>query len=78
MTLNNNQPITIAANATDGTLPINVPANVQPGNYTLVLRTQTQMPYNKDPMAKQKPNTNVVLPSAAGDADHPAEIAGRI
>lgn len=58
------QPGNIAANATDGTLNINVPANVQPGNYTLVLRTQTQMPYNKDPMAKQKPNTNVVLPSA--------------
>jgi hypothetical protein len=57
-------PGNIAANATDGTLNINVPPNAQPGNYTLVLRTQTQMPYNKDPMAKQKPNTNVVLPSA--------------
>jgi hypothetical protein len=63
VTLNNNQPITIAANAVEGTLPINVPANVQPGSYTIVLRTQTQMPYNKDPMAKQKPNTIVVLPS---------------
>jgi hypothetical protein len=64
LTLNNNQPITIAANATDGTLPINVPTNVQPGVYTIVLRTQTQLPYAKDPMAKQKPNTVVVLPSA--------------
>ena len=41
-----------------------MPANVQPGTYNLVLRTQTQMPYNKDPKAKQKPNTIVVLPSA--------------
>ncbi len=64
VTLNNNQPITIAANATEGTLPVNVPANVAPGVYTIVLRTQTQMPYAKDPMAKQKPNTIVVLPSA--------------
>jgi hypothetical protein len=57
-------PSNIAANATDGKLTINVQPNVQPGTYTLVLRTQTQMPYNKDPMAKQKPNTIVVLPSA--------------
>ena len=77
LTLNNNQPLNIAAKATDGKLPINVQANVQPGTYTLVLHTQTQMPYNKDPKAKQKPNTIVVLPSTAGDADHPAEIAGQ-
>ncbi|HEY7428682.1 MAG TPA: PPC domain-containing protein, partial [Gemmataceae bacterium] len=63
LTLNNNQPLTIAANATDGALPINGPPNVPPGTYTIVLNTQTQMPYNKDPMAKQKPNTIVVLPS---------------
>jgi hypothetical protein len=64
LTLNNNQPITIAANQTDGSLPILVPANVQPGVYTIVLRTQSQFPYNKDATAKQKPNTIVVLPSA--------------
>ncbi|HTU22747.1 MAG TPA: PPC domain-containing protein [Gemmataceae bacterium] len=64
LTLNNNQPVNIAANATDGKLSINVQNNVQPGTYTLVLYTQTQMPYNKDPMAKQKPNTPVALPSA--------------
>jgi hypothetical protein len=65
LSFNNNQPITLAANATEGKLPINVPANVPPGDYNIVLRTQTQMPYSKDPMAKQKPNTLVVLPSAA-------------
>ena len=65
LTLNNNQPVTIAANQTDGSLAINVAPTVQPGVYTIVLRTQTQLPYNKDPMAKQKPNTIVVLPSAS-------------
>jgi hypothetical protein len=64
LSINNNQPITLAANATEGTLPINVPPNLQPGTYNIVLRTQTQMPFNKDPMAKQKPNTLIVLPSA--------------
>ncbi len=65
MAINNNQPITIAPNATDGTLPITVPPNIPPGAYNIVLRTETQMPYNKDPMAKDKPNTLVVLPSTA-------------
>jgi hypothetical protein len=64
LSLNNNQPITIAPNATEGTLPINVPPNLPPGTYNIVLHTQTQMPYSKDAMAKQKPNTLVVLPSA--------------
>ncbi|MHB1426888.1 MAG: hypothetical protein ACYC3I_27340 [Gemmataceae bacterium] len=64
LAINNNQPITLAANAAEGTLPINMQPNVAPGTYNIVLRTQTQMPYNKDPMAKQKPNTLVVLPSA--------------
>jgi hypothetical protein len=64
LSINNNQPITIAPNASEGTLPINVPPNLPPGAYTIVLRTEMQMPYNKDPMAKQKPNTLVVLPSA--------------
>jgi hypothetical protein len=64
LAINNNQPITIAPNATDGTLPVNVPPNLPPGMYNIVLRTETQMPYSKDAMAKQKPNTLVVLPSA--------------
>jgi len=64
LSINNNQPITIAANATDGALPVNVPPDIQPGAYTIVLRTRTQLPYNKDPKAKEKPNTLVVLPSA--------------
>jgi hypothetical protein len=64
VTLNNNQPINIAANQTDGSLAVNVNANAQPGTYTIVLRTQAQVPFARDPKAKQKPNTLVVLPSA--------------
>ncbi len=61
--INNNQPVTIAANQNTATLPVTVNTNVAPGSYTLVLRTQAQIPYNKDTTAKQKPATNVVLPT---------------
>jgi hypothetical protein len=63
LTVNNNQPINIAPNAAEGSLAVNVPTNVQPGTYTIVFRCQGQVPYNKDPMAKQKPNVNIVQPS---------------
>ena len=36
--VNNNNPITIPADKTDGTLNINIPANAPPGSYNLVLR----------------------------------------
>ncbi len=63
MTVNNNQPITIAPDKAEGTLPIAVNADVQPGVYTIVLRTSAPVPFNKDPAAKDKPQINVVLPS---------------
>jgi hypothetical protein len=62
--VNNNQPLNVAANATEGALPVVVAADVQPGTYTLVFRTQAQIPFDKDPAGKQKRPTNVVLPSA--------------
>jgi hypothetical protein len=65
LTLNNNQPITIAPDKADGTLPVVVGTAVPPGTYNLVLRTSSPIPYNKDPKAPQKPPTNVVQPSAA-------------
>ncbi len=64
VTINNNQPITIAPNATEGSLPVVVPANVQPGVCTLVLRAQAGIPYNKDPMAKNKQPVLVIQPTA--------------
>jgi hypothetical protein len=63
-----NQPITsaavtIAADKAEGTAVVDVKGNVPPGNYTLVFRGTAAIPFAKDPMAKQKGNANVVLPS---------------
>jgi hypothetical protein len=65
LTINNNQPLNVNAGQNEATLAVNVPNTVPPGTYNVVLRGQTQVPYAKDPMAKQKPNTAVVMPSAA-------------
>jgi hypothetical protein len=58
--VNNNQPITLAPTAKDGTLAVAIGPDVPPGAYNIVLRGQGQAPYNKDPMAKAKQPTNVV------------------
>ena len=63
VTINNNQPISIAAGKNDATAELDVKTGAVPGTYNLVLHGVAQMPYNKDPQAKQKPNTNVVLPA---------------
>jgi hypothetical protein len=55
--------VNIAPAASEAKMNVTVPANAPPGTYNLVLRSTAQIPYNKDPAAKQKPNTNVVLPS---------------
>lgn len=64
LAVNNNQPMTVAADKNEAKVEINVNANVLPGTYNLELRGAAQIPFNKDPMAKQKPNVNVLLPSA--------------
>jgi hypothetical protein len=64
VTINNNQPLTLAPTAKEGSLPVIVPATVPPGVYTLVLRAQAGIPYNKDPMAKQKQPVLVTAPTA--------------
>jgi hypothetical protein len=63
--VNNNQPINVAANQAEGKLNVVVGTDVPPGAYNIVLRGQTQVPYNKDPKSKAKQNTIVVQPSAA-------------
>ena len=62
---NNNQPVAIAAGKEDGQLPVTVEikSTVPPGSYNLVLRGTAQVPFNKDPLAKQKNKLNVVLPA---------------
>jgi hypothetical protein len=60
---NNNQPLTIAADKTEASAVLDVRTNAPPGTYNIVLRGQAQIPFNKDPMAKQKPNVNVLQPA---------------
>jgi hypothetical protein len=62
--VNNNQPIVLNPGKDDGTFPVQVAGTAVPGTYTLVLRATAQVPYAKDPMAKQKPPVNIVQPSA--------------
>ncbi|HEV3079377.1 MAG TPA: PPC domain-containing protein [Gemmataceae bacterium] len=63
VTVNNNQPLNIAAGKNDATAVLDVKSNAAPGTYNVVVHGVAQMPYNKDPQAKQKPNINVVLPA---------------
>lgn len=44
-------------------ITINVEKNTRPGVYTLAILGQSQVPFNKDPNSKEKPNTLVSLPS---------------
>ncbi len=55
--------VTIAPDKGDAKIAIDVKSGLPPGIYTLALRGAAQLPFAKDPMAKQKPNVNVVLPS---------------
>jgi hypothetical protein len=64
LVVNNNQPLNVAAGKNDGSLNVVVTNQVPPGLYTVVLRSQAQVPYNRDPAAKQKPNVNVTQYSA--------------
>jgi len=49
---------------TEITLPIEVQKGAQPGEYTLAVFGQGQVPFNKDAASKDRPNTLVTLPSA--------------
>ncbi len=53
----------IQASETSKPLKIDVQPNTQPGEYTLTLQCQAQVPFNKDPEAKDPPNTLFTLPS---------------
>ncbi len=64
LTVNNNQPIAVPADKNEAKAEININAGAAPGTYNLELRGAAQIPFNKDPMAKQKANVNVLLPAA--------------
>jgi hypothetical protein len=55
--------LTIPAGQTEAALAIDVQGGTRPGDYTLSVLGQAQVPYNKDPKAAQKPNTLVSTPS---------------
>jgi hypothetical protein len=63
LTLNNNQPITLAPDKAEGSLAVNVGTGVPPGTYNLTLRTSSAIPFNKDLAAKERQPTNVVQPA---------------
>jgi hypothetical protein len=60
---NNNKPITIAAGKEDASLAVTVKSTVTPGSYNLVLRGTTELPFSKDPAAKQKGKIKVSQPA---------------
>ncbi len=51
---------TIAADKSDAEIRLNLPNNLAPGVYNLVVRGFGQFQYSKDPMAKQKQNVNAL------------------
>lgn len=53
----------IAADKTETKIKLNVAANVPPGTYSVVLRGDAQVPFNRDPMATARPNVRVADPS---------------
>ncbi len=50
---------------TEITVPIEVQKGTAPGEYTLAVQGQGQVPFSKDDKAKERPNTLVSLPSSA-------------
>jgi hypothetical protein len=54
---------TIAANTNDVTIRITVQNGTRPGEYTMSVLGQAQVPFNKDPNAKDRPNTLVSMAS---------------
>jgi len=53
----------ILSDKAEAEVTIDVQQGTRPGDYTLVVVGQAQVPFNKDPMAKDRPNTLVTLPA---------------
>jgi hypothetical protein len=53
----------IAATATEAKLTINLNPGTPPGDYTMAVQAQGQVPFSKDANAASRPNTLVTLPS---------------
>lgn len=57
---NNNQPLTIPADKNDVEVKLLIQGNSTVEQFPLVLRGVAQIPFARDPQAKQKPNTQMV------------------
>jgi len=55
--------VTIAEGKTDAVVTLEVQAGAKPGEYTIALTGQGQVPFSKDPKAATRPNTLVPVPS---------------
>jgi len=55
--------VTVAEGKDEATVTLEVQANAKPGEYTVALTGQGQVPFNKDPKATTRPNTLVPMPS---------------
>src|SRR5262245_31114419 len=53
----------ISAGKDETSVTVEVPPGTPPGDYTLAVLGQAQVPYHKDPKAAQKPNVLVALPA---------------
>ena len=53
---------TLPPGQVEATVSINVQPGTRPGDYTLAIMGQAQVPFNKDPKASDKPNTLVSIP----------------
>jgi hypothetical protein len=56
-------PVTVGEGKSEATVTLEVQANARPGEYTIALTGQAQVPFAKDPKAASRPNTLVPLPS---------------
>jgi hypothetical protein len=55
-------PVTVAEGKSEATVTLEVQANARPGEYTVALTGQAQVPFAKDPKAA-RPNTLVPVPA---------------
>lgn len=55
--------VEIAAGANETTAKFTIQNGARPGDYTISVLGQAQVPFNKDPQAKDRPNTLVSTPS---------------
>lgn len=58
--INNNAIVKIPGDKAEGSIPVTVPAGLPFGDYPVAIRAQLAIPFNKDPMAKDKPATSRV------------------